>query len=153
MCYIREFNSKYNSIVNNFIISIFVDEFGFEFAREELTNTNNKNYIINGGNVWMAFNSKNELIGTIAIVKHSDTDAELKKFYVRKDYRGKGISSALYNKAIEFVNQHEFNRIFLDTYYKFETAINFYKKNGFVEFDNHTNENGACFFELILHND
>lgn len=151
MYVIKEFEDGYNEKVNNFIISIFVEEYGFEECRKELEEQDNFEYIKNGGKLWMALDEQDNIIGTIALVRHSNEDVELKKLYVKKDYRGKGLSKELYSKVIETTEQQEFKRIFLGTYQKLETAINFYLKRGFKKIDElDEEESGARYFELYI---
>lgn len=148
---IKKFEDRYNEEVNKFIISVFVDEYGFEEYRNELNKQNNEEYIENGGNFWVAFDDDDNIIGTVALVKHSQSEAELKKLYVRSDYRGRGLSKELYSKVLEESKKEEYRRIFLGTYDKLDTAITFYLKRGFTKIDNlDNNENGARYFELYL---
>lgn len=148
---IKEFEDKYNEEVNQFIISVFVDEYGFEEFRNELNTQNNIDYINNGGKFWVAFDDTDNIIGTIALVKHNKTEVELKKLYVRSDYRGKGLSRELYSKVIETTKEEKYKRIFLSTYDKLDVAVKFYLKRGFTEIkelDSHGN--GAKYFELYI---
>lgn len=128
MVNIRSYEESYNKAINDFIISIYVEEFGFEEHREEIEKYNNEIYKKSNGELWIALNEKNEIVGTIALLKHSDDNVELKKFYVRKDYRGQGVSKALYEKAMDMCKESGFKRIFLGTYERLETAIQFYIK-------------------------
>ncbi len=128
MVNIRSYEESYNKAINDFIISIYVEEFGFEEHREEIEKHNNEIYKKSDGELWIALNEKNEIVGTIALLKHSDDNVELKKFYVRKDYRGQGVSKALYEKAMDMCKESGFKRIFLGTYERLETAIQFYIK-------------------------
>mgnify|MGYP000569821440 FL=1 len=128
MVNIRSYEESYNKAINDFIISIYVEEFGFEEHREEIEKYNNEIYKKSDGELWIALNEKNEIVGTIALLKHSDDNVELKKFYVRKDYRGQGVSKALYEKAMDMCKESGFKRIFLGTYERLETAIQFYIK-------------------------
>ncbi len=128
MVNIRSYEESYNKAINDFIISIYVEEFGFEEHREEIEKHDNEIYKKSDGELWIALNEKNEIVGTIALLKHSDDNVELKKFYVRKDYRGQGVSKALYEKAMNMCKESGFKRIFLGTYERLETAIQFYIK-------------------------
>lgn len=128
MVNIRSYEESYNKAINDFIISIYVEEFGFEEHREEIEKHNNEIYKKSDGKLWIALNEKNEIVGTIALLKHSDDNVELKKFYVRKDYRGQGVSKALYEKVMDMCEKSGFKRIFLGTYERLETAIQFYIK-------------------------
>lgn len=150
MILIKKIEEKYNDRVNSFIISIFVDEYKFEQYKEGLSKVNNLEYIRSGGNMWMAVDDSDEIIGTIAIMKKDKNTAELKSFYVNKKYRGNGISKKLFSVAMEYCKQINLHKIFLGTYDTMETAICFYKKRGFSEIEmNHIDEN-ARFFEMYL---
>ena len=151
MYIIKKFEDRYNDDVNNFIISVFVEEFGFEQFREGLKEQNNHKYIENGSNLWIALNENDDIVGTIALRKHNDTDAEIKKLYVRKDYRGIGLSKELYSKVMNEAKENDFNRIFLGTYDKLQSAILFYLKRGFTQIEeSNDDEEGARYFELYV---
>ena len=79
MYIIKKFEDRYNDDVNNFIISVFVEEFGFEQFREGLKEQNNHKYIENGSNLWIALNENDDIVDTIALRKHNDTDKKIKK--------------------------------------------------------------------------
>lgn len=126
MYIIKEFEKEYNKKINDFIISILVDEYGFEKCRLVLENEDNSSYIKKNGKFWIALDEDDNIIGTIVIFKHNNEYMEIKKFYVRNDYRGKGVSKELYNKAIDFCKEMSFEKIFIGTYDKLERAIQFY---------------------------
>lgn len=148
---IKEFDCRYNERVNNFIISVFVEEYGFEKFRECLEQENNQEYIENGGNLWIAIDEKDDIIGTIALKKHNNKEAEIKKLYVRNDYRGTGLSKELYAKVMETTKNDHLKRIFLGTYDKLDRAINFYQRRGFTPIDElYNEEDGARYFELYV---
>ncbi len=151
MYIIKKFEDRYNDEVNNFIISVFVEEYGFEQFREGLKEQNNHKYIENGSNLWIAIDENDNIVGTIALRKHNNEEAEIKKLYVRKDYRGTGLSKELYRKVMEEAKSKEFSRIFLGTYDKLESAIHFYLKRGFTQIDElYNEEEGARYFELYV---
>lgn len=133
MYLIKEYEQSYNKEVNDFIISILVDEYGFEKGRTDLEKEDNSLYLENNGKFWIALDKNGNIIGTILIFRYNNEYIEIKKFYVRKDYRGKGISKELYNKAIDFCEKMSFKKIIIGTYTKLERAVQFYMKNGFKE--------------------
>ena len=149
---IKKFEERYNEIVNNFVASIFVEEFNFEKYRENILNYNNMNYAKSGGLMWIAVNEKDDVIGTIAIMKKGPENAELKTFYVDNNYRGNGISKKLYTTAIEYCKKIHINRVCLGTYERMETAIHFYKNRGFneVKADYQDEDEDARFFEMYI---
>ncbi len=87
---------------------------------------------------------ENEVIGYLKI-NHGQSQTELKdesameieRIYVLKDFHGKNIGQLLFEKAIELATQKNANYIWLGVWEENPRAINFYKKNGFVEFDKH----------------
>lgn len=147
---ILEYKDKYNKKINDFVISIYVEEHGFEEHRTIIKDDDNSIYSRSGGELWIALDENDDIIGTIAVYKHDKKNIELKRLYVRKDYRGKGVSKELYEKAMTYCKKNKFERIFLGTYDRLETAIYFYLKRGFKEIEHKNEENGARFFELYI---
>lgn len=66
-----------------------------------------------------------------------DKALEIERIYVLKEFHGKHVGQILYNKAIEIARQKNVDYVWLGVWEKNQRAINFYKKNGFVEFDRH----------------
>ena len=62
---------------------------------------------------------------------------EIERIYVLKDFRGKNVGQVLCNKAIDIAKQTKSDYVWLGVWEKNPRAINFYMKNGFVEFDKH----------------
>jgi ribosomal protein S18 acetylase RimI-like enzyme len=62
---------------------------------------------------------------------------EIERIYVLKDFHGKNVGQILYDKAIDIAKQTNADFVWLGVWEKNSRAINFYKKNGFVEFDKH----------------
>lgn len=86
----------------------------------------------------------NEIIGYLKI-NFGDSQTELKdskaleieRIYVSKEFHGKSIGQLLYDQAIEMAKQKDAEYIWLGVWEENPRAINFYKKNGFIEFDKH----------------
>lgn len=66
-----------------------------------------------------------------------DKALEIERIYVLKEFHGKKVGQILYNKAIEIARQKNADYVWLGVWEENPRAINFYKKNGFVEFDKH----------------
>lgn len=66
-----------------------------------------------------------------------DKALEIERIYVLKEFHGKAVGQALYEKAIQIASQTKSDYVWLGVWEKNQRAINFYKKNGFVEFDKH----------------
>lgn len=87
---------------------------------------------------------KDEVIGYLK-VNFGDSQTELKdnkaleieRIYVSKEFYGKSVGQALYNKAIQIAKHKAVEYVWLGVWEENQRAINFYKKNGFVAFDKH----------------
>lgn len=67
-----------------------------------------------------------------------DNDAlEIERIYVSQAFLGKNIGKLLYEKAVQIARQVGARYIWLGVWEKNFRAISFYRKNGFVEFDQH----------------
>ena len=66
-----------------------------------------------------------------------ETALEIERIYVLKIFHGKHIGQLLYNQALQVAKQTNVNYVWLGVWEKNLRAINFYKKNGFEEFDKH----------------
>ncbi len=62
---------------------------------------------------------------------------EIERIYVLAAFHGKAVGQSLYEKAIQIAKQHNADYVWLGVWEENPRAINFYKKNGFVEFDKH----------------
>jgi ribosomal protein S18 acetylase RimI-like enzyme len=66
-----------------------------------------------------------------------DKALEVERIYVPKEFHGKKVGQLLYEKAIQVAKQKNADYVWLGVWEKNLRAMNFYKKNGFVEFDKH----------------
>jgi ribosomal protein S18 acetylase RimI-like enzyme len=62
---------------------------------------------------------------------------EIERIYVLKDVYGKNIGQLLFQKAMDIAVQKKVNYVWLGVWEENLRAINFYKKNGFSEFNKH----------------
>ncbi|MBD8081749.1 GNAT family N-acetyltransferase [Chryseobacterium caseinilyticum] len=62
---------------------------------------------------------------------------EIERIYVSKDFHGKKVGQILYDKALEIANKLALKYVWLGVWEENSRAVQFYKKNGFVEFGRH----------------
>lgn len=62
---------------------------------------------------------------------------EIERIYVLRELHGKNVGQLLYNKAFDVARHKNADYVWLGVWEQNPRAINFYKKNGFVEFDKH----------------
>ncbi|MEZ4800288.1 MAG: GNAT family N-acetyltransferase [Flavobacteriales bacterium] len=109
------------------------------FSAEKLTNQ------INDNNAEFYFATLNDKVigylklnlGQSQTELQDDKALEIERIYVLKDFHGKKVGQLLYDKAIEVAKDKKSDYIWLGVWEENPRAINFYKKNGFIEFDKH----------------
>ena len=107
------------------------------------TNKLNKELTTPHSQFYLAY-IKEQLVGYLK-VNYKDAQTELKdenafeieRIYVLKEFLGKQIGQALYNKALQLAKDRKTTHLWLGVWEHNKRAINFYKKNGLVEFDKH----------------
>ncbi len=90
-------------------------------------------YYDNSCNFWYAADIDGKIIGSIALKKIDKKNAEIKKFFVAKEYRGCGVAQKLLRKLVKEASKHNFTKLFLGTVHQLKIAQKFYKKYGFKE--------------------
>ena len=117
------------------MIKYLAEEFSIEKLSAELNDVNSEFYF-----AWC----NDEVIGYLKL-NFGDSQTELKdsraleieRIYVLKDYHAKNIGQLLFDRAIEVATRKKSEYIWLGVWEENPRAINFYKKNGFIEFDKH----------------
>lgn len=111
------------------------DKFSVQKLTSELTNPNSEFYF--------AY-TDDKILGYLK-VNFAESQTELKdkngleieRIYVLKEFHGHKIGQILYDKAVKIARNYDLNYIWLGVWEENHRALNFYKKNGFVEFDKH----------------
>lgn len=89
-------------------------------------------YGLPGGAIFLC-KQNDQLAGCVAVRRFNDTTAELKRMWVRNDFRSLGIGETLLKQGLEFATAAGYASIVLDTLASMTSAIKLYKKYGFEE--------------------
>jgi GNAT superfamily N-acetyltransferase len=90
-----------------------------------------REYFGPGTGVWLAL-AAGLPVGCIALRKlPSSGCAEIKRMYVRPDWRGRGISQKLLEAAERFAGESGYQWIYLDTTDGMAAAVRLYERNGY----------------------
>jgi ribosomal protein S18 acetylase RimI-like enzyme len=109
--------------------------FSTEKITAELNDQNSEFYFATLSNEVIGFLKLN--FGQSQTELKDDKALEIERIYVLKEFHGKKVGQILYDKAIEVARQKNADYVWLGVWEENPRAINFYKKNGFVEFDKH----------------
>lgn len=81
----------------------------------------------------------NNLAGCIGLRKLDNDSCEMKRLYVRPDFRGKQLGDYLVKRIISDAKKIGYKSILLDTIPFLLSAIKLYKKYGFYEIESYNN--------------
>lgn len=88
------------------------------------------------GRLYLAYYD-GELAGCIGLRKIDEQNCEMKRLYVRPQFRGKQIGKQMVQKIIEDAKEIGYSHMLLDTPPFLDTAICMYKKFGFYEIESY----------------
>ena len=125
-------NIQSMSITDTTVLELFSehDDFMIEFLGEDshyyTRYTENENI----ENVWVVY-EENLPAGCIAYRTKTDSVGEVKRLFIRNEYRGKGISKELLNLLEKHAREQGCTKLFLDTRITLEPAVSLYRAVGF----------------------
>ena len=119
----------------------------FDKEVEQLENKYGRPY----GRLYIAF-YEGKIAGCIGLKKIDKKICEMKRLYVRPEFRGKQIGKILAQKIIEDAKEIGYNSIVLDTFPFLNSAIKMYKKMGFYEIEQYNDSpmNDAVYLRLDI---
>lgn len=148
---ILEYQKSYDEKIKELITEIFIEEFEFEQYRDAIKEEDIvEEYLADGGNFWIAIDDNDNVIGTIAAKTLENGILEIKRVYVKKAFRGMGISQEMYNILENFAITKGFESLFLGTYDKLERAVGFYYKNNFIDDETKEKRDGVKYMSKCL---
>jgi putative acetyltransferase len=105
----------------------------FQNFDEEVAALPGKYAATDGGRLLLAF-ADGKLAGCVALRKLEDDICEMKRLFVREDFRGRKIGVFLIEKLIEEAREIGYKKMRLDTFPpKMAKAVGLYKSRGFRE--------------------
>ena len=104
---------------------------------EEINHLESK-YGMPDGRLYLVY-CDGELAGCIGLRKIDNQNCEMKRLYVRPEFRGKKLGSILIEKIIGDAKEIGYSYMLLDTLPFLQSAIHIYKKFGFYEIESYNN--------------
>jgi len=111
-----------------------------------------KQYSRPNGQLIIAYEKNENPIGCFGVRKLTDSICELKRMYLKREVRGKGIGKKLLERALAIGKELNYKKMRLDTLPSMKSAIELYKKVGFYEIDAYRFNpiEGTLYFEIQL---
>lgn len=106
-------------------------DLSFQNINSELNSLKTKYSYPNGRIITAIVGDK--VVGCVAFYKHSSKRCEMKRLYVKKEYRNLKIGNTLVENIILLAKKDGYREMVLDTIKPLTSAINLYKKFGFQE--------------------
>lgn len=122
----------------------------FQGYDDEIKNLPGK-YAIPYGRLYIAY-CDNKAAGCIALRKFEEDGCEMKRLFVRPEYRHLKIGKKLVDKIIEDARELKYKYMVLDTLSNLDGAVALYKKSGFHEVEAYYENplNNVLYFKLEL---
>jgi RimJ/RimL family protein N-acetyltransferase len=155
---IQSYSDEYKNQVIELVFDILENEFGHHSknGRPDVKNISKFYQKDKNNNFWIAIDENNNIVGTIAIFDLGEGWGNLRRLYVKKEFRKMGLAQDLFSAFLKFAKDKKYNRIFLSTWNEAIAAQKFYKKNGFVKIKSlperilWTTSKDTIFYELEL---
>lgn len=112
---------------------LYAEEYGFDHTFEPYVAAPIAEFVLNQTDrdrLWIV-EKDGQIAGSVAIVKFSDTEAQLRWLILHPDTRGHGIGKILVEKALAFSRTCGYESIFLWTLDILPTALQIYRTAGF----------------------
>lgn len=109
--------------------------FALEKLEEEINNVNSEFYFATQSDSVIGYLKLNS--GPAQTELNENNTLEIERIYVLKEYQGLKIGQMLFERALAIARLRGVDYIWLGVWEKNLKAIQFYKKNGFIEFGKH----------------
>ncbi|MBW8325979.1 MAG: GNAT family N-acetyltransferase [Prolixibacteraceae bacterium] len=132
----QTFSETFSSVNTEENMTKYLDEyFSVEKLTAEFNNKSSEFYFATIGKNVIGYLKLN--FGQAQTELQDGNALEIERIYVLKEFHGKGVGQLLYDKALQIARQKNVDYVWLGVWEENRRAINFYTKNGFVEFDKH----------------
>ena len=153
-CYIRPATNTDIPAIKNVVFTV-LKEYGLkpdETGKDnDLTDLETNYFSDNGYFGVVVKNDTEDVIGTFGLHRVNPSTFELRKMYLKQEYRGQGIGKTMLRAAIATAIEKNCKKIVLETISPLKEAISLYKKYGFKEIPSHeVSDRVDQAFELTL---
>ena len=125
---------------------LYSQEYGFDHTFEGYVAKPLSEFVLHATDrekIWLV-DAEGLLMGSLAIVEHSETEAQLRWFLLHPSLRGKGLGRRLMEESVDFCRSCGYKKIFLWTVNLLVAAGHVYARAGFRVVEEHTHQIWGC---------
>lgn len=135
---LKGYDARLCKLIHSFVNETMVEVFCPTYKTKEQIDTETSDILkdssLNKYEVWFIFFSKGSILGTIGIKRYDDRTVKIKRFYVSKEHRHKGIGTELIETAINYIiSVTAYKKISLSVGSELNDAISLYHSKGFKD--------------------
>ena len=123
--------NKCNHNIKKFIKDIIHQDFNIDYWDEWL-DEQDYDCLQVSPNLLISVEDGDNLIGICAVKILNNKESYLNSFYIRKEYRNKGIGNKIFNMCMEYIVENGYEKITLCVDSRFEIAKKMYENRGFI---------------------
>jgi putative acetyltransferase len=111
-----------------------------------------KSHYFNNNGIFLVFIDHGMIVVCGAIRRLSDDICELKRMWLLKDYRGKGLGWEMAQILLDFAKKNGYKKVRLNTVDKLKQAqaLKLYKRLGFSLIERYNDSSSTVFMEKLL---
>ena len=124
---IKEYSKEYEKDLIELLMRVCVNEYNMRDYEASL-----RQYVEEEEfqKAWIILDNE-RIIATIGYEERDNKVAELKRVYIDKDYRHQGLGTSMMYYVVQYLEDNNYDTIYVRTVNNFSNAIKFYKKYGF----------------------
>jgi ribosomal protein S18 acetylase RimI-like enzyme len=126
--YREELRAAFEQLNREWIESYFV----LEDADRAIFADPTKAVLAGGGQIFFVVDGET-VLGTCAVLRHSDTEVEIAKMAVAPTARGRGLGDLLMDASIDFARKTGASKVSIVSNTVLAPALRLYRKHGFIE--------------------
>jgi putative acetyltransferase len=128
---IQKYDDSRKEEVREVVLEVLL-EHGFEYDRLKDADLNDINgYYFSKGGTFFVGVADGRVVGTAGVRKLDENMCEIRRIYLKKDFRGKGNGEKLFLTALDFARKN-YPAVMLKTDSTLKKAIGIYLKHGFT---------------------
>lgn len=136
MLEVKNYKPEDSEGVRILIASILKDEYPFDMNAYSETDINDISGIYSGErNAFFVIKDGARVVGTVGVKNESDKTALLRRFFVDKSYRKKGLGTELLKKALDFCKSTGYKEMVFRATDRMKDAMRLLEKNGFEKIE------------------